>query len=443
MIDYLSTQINDYSEFKRELDTALNNTANNIVQAGYLLIKARDTDILKESGYAGMGEFAQKEYGLSPDQTSRFIGIAERFGDGVGRLQDKYQGYGYTKLSEMLTLTDVVIEALPEEITRDEIRELKAEIKAEEQITPIEAAIEKAETDDGEELPLIVRFFKEYFRPVEHAQEFFKAIDIDWATIWGPGENKKAVLDALAPSGIGILEARIPGAGRYMLSFKGEEAKPTLVSIRENTSTDLEWDVVRGGFSDLADKADNDLPREQAIRKMWEELYGEPFPPEPEDSVKKEPENAQKSQKVSEKPAKASSKPEKASKTVKIAPAQPKSKPDKSDAPITVTGPAPKQDESIEGKMNPPEEEKPEAEVKLTRAQRGQQIDHLIVMIRKAAPELEEACEAITEINAENTAVYTKNLVDDMDTAWKVVRDYLMELIPLKHDDENDTEGWR
>lgn len=353
MINYLQTQINNYSEFKKELDTALNNTAISIVQAGYLLIKARDTDILRESGYSGMGEFAQKEYGLSPDQTSRFIGIAERFGDGVGRLQDKYQGYGYTKLSEMLTLTDVVIEALPEEITRDEIRELKAEIKAEEQITPIEAAIEKAETDDGEELPLIVRFFKEYFRPVEHAQEFFKAIDIDWATIWGPGENKKTVLDALAPSGIGILEARIPGAGRYMLSFKGEDAKPTLVSIRENTSTDLEWDVVRGGFSDLADKADNDLPREQAIRKMWEELYGEPFPPEPEESVKKEPENAQKSQKASEKPPKASSKPEKASKTVKIAPAQPKLEPVKSDAPITVTGPK----DPEEPVMNPPEEE--------------------------------------------------------------------------------------
>lgn len=360
MIDYLQTQINNYSEFKKELDTALNNTANNIVQAGYLLIKARDTDILKESGYAGMGEFAQKEYGLTPDQTSRFIGIAERFGDGVGRLQDKYQGYGYTKLSEMLTLTDVVIEALPEEITRDEIRELKAEIKAEEQITPIEAAIEKAETDDGEELPLIVRFFKEYFRPVEHAQEFFKAIDIDWATIWGPGENKKAVLDALAPSGIGILEARIPGAGRYMLSFKGEDVKPTLVSIRENTSTDLEWDVVRGGFSDLADKADNDLPREQAIRKDWEELYGEPFPPEPEKSVKKEPENAQKTQKSSEKqekssekPAKVSVKTEKSSKIVKIAPAQPKPETVKSDTPITVTGPK----DSEEPVMNPPEEE--------------------------------------------------------------------------------------
>lgn len=353
MIDYLSTQINDYSEFKRELDTALNNTANNIVQAGYLLIKARDTDILKESGYSGMGEFAQKEYGLSPDQTSRFIGIAERFGDGVGRLQDKFQGYGYTKLSEMLTLTDVVIEALPEEITRDEIRELKAEIKAEEQITPIEAAIEKAETNDGEDRPLIVKFFLEYFRPVEHAHEFFKAIDIDWKTIWGPGDDKKAVLDALAPSGIGILEARIPGEGRYMLSFKGENALPTFVSIRENTSKDLEWDVVRGGFSDLAYGADKDLSREQAIKKIWEELYGEPFPPEPEESVKKEPENAQKSQKVSEKPAKASSKPEKASKTVKIAPAQPKTEPDKLDAPITVTGPAPKED-----MMNPPEESK-------------------------------------------------------------------------------------
>ena len=161
-----------------------------------------------------MGEFAQKEYGLTADQTSRFIGIAERFGDGEGRLMDQWQQFGFSKLSEMLTLPDHVNEVLTPDITREEIRDLKAEVKAEEQITPIEAAIEKAEADD-EETPILQKFFKEYFRPIEHAWDFFNAITKDWSEIWGDEENKRVVLDALAPSGIAILEARIPGEGRY------------------------------------------------------------------------------------------------------------------------------------------------------------------------------------------------------------------------------------
>ncbi|MBR2256506.1 MAG: hypothetical protein IJ899_04025 [Blautia sp.] len=421
MITFLSTQILDYEEFKENLDIALNNTADNMVRVGYLLQQARDTDILKESGYSGMGEFAQKEYGLTADQTSRFIGIAERFGDGEGRLMDQWQQFGFSKLSEMLTLPDHVNEVLTPDITREEIRDLKAEVKAEEQITPIEAAIEKAETDD-EETPILQKFFKEYFRPIEHAWDFFNAITKDWSEIWGDEENKRVVLDALAPSGIAILEARIPGEGRYLLSFKGETMQPTLVGIRNDTKEEVLWRDVRDGFSVLADGhsgSEKDLPEEEAIKSCWEELYGEKFP-----GKKDEPE---KSDKTSEKPEKKSEK--KPEKKVKIAPAQTKKEkkspetekksPDvetkshevENDAPFEADGAAVA--DPVKDAMNPPEVEEP-----LPRSTREYYIDETVKRINRCALDLRDYVEKLEKLTRDHNYLYVQDLFFDTNEMW-------------------------
>ena len=54
-----------YAEFEKEFDTTMQETAEKFVVIGYLLKEARDTGVLKESGYTSMGEFAQKRYGLT------------------------------------------------------------------------------------------------------------------------------------------------------------------------------------------------------------------------------------------------------------------------------------------------------------------------------------------------------------------------------------------
>ena len=87
-----------YQGFKAKFDFVMNKTASYFVEIGQMLKEARDTDILRGSGYSGMGDFAAKEYGLRPDQTSRFIAIAEKFGDGRGDLLPEYAAHGYTKL---------------------------------------------------------------------------------------------------------------------------------------------------------------------------------------------------------------------------------------------------------------------------------------------------------------------------------------------------------
>ena len=52
------TAYKSYQEYKHELDTELTKTAEGFVRIGYLLKVARDTDILKESSYANVVDFA-------------------------------------------------------------------------------------------------------------------------------------------------------------------------------------------------------------------------------------------------------------------------------------------------------------------------------------------------------------------------------------------------
>ena len=96
----------DYKEYKASLDFEIKANAEGFVRIGYLLKVARDTNILEESGYKSVAEFAQAEYGLTKDVVSRFIAINDRYSiDGYSeKLLEKYEGYGVAKLQEMLTL---------------------------------------------------------------------------------------------------------------------------------------------------------------------------------------------------------------------------------------------------------------------------------------------------------------------------------------------------
>ena len=64
-----------YPEFREELRSELKRTAEGFVRIGYLLKVARDTDILKTSGYSGLEDFARGEFDLDKTQVSRFIRI--------------------------------------------------------------------------------------------------------------------------------------------------------------------------------------------------------------------------------------------------------------------------------------------------------------------------------------------------------------------------------
>lgn len=280
-----------YGGFKAKLDFVVWRTASDFVQIGKMLKEARDTDILSTSGYSGMGEFAEKEYGLRPDQTSRFIGIYEKFGDVDGNLLPQFEEHGLTKLSEMLTLPDAVANVIPADLSKEEIREIKAEVQEEQKITPLEVAMEgEAGTDT------LYEMVKAYFHGYP---DLFRSCRRTWEHPDGRSE-KDTILDMLMPSGVGILESRPQGMGKVLLTFRGTEQNPALTKIRTEETEEASWDDLEKAISSV-------LIGCTSLKEQWESIYGEPMPqeetkkPDPEAKVKIAPAQPEPKEEESEK----------------------------------------------------------------------------------------------------------------------------------------------
>jgi len=245
--------IENYEQFKQALDTELANQAVGFVRTGYLLKKARDTDILASSGYSTVAEFAKAEYGLSKDIVSRYIAINDRYSEGgySDRLQDKYEGYGVAKLQDMLTLPIEVVDLISPEMTRKEIAEVKAEVKAEEAISPIEVALEGTDVQQAD-MELCQKAIYKY---AKDNPEKFKAL-VKW-TKDGDSEELESIL---APSGIAVLASRPQGIGKVFTSFKGEGQPVDILAVKNNEKHTLSMDdyaaKVREVFAQIADMPD-------------------------------------------------------------------------------------------------------------------------------------------------------------------------------------------
>lgn len=230
--------ITTYGEFKEQMDTVLKTTVENFVKTGYLLKVARDTNILEESGYKSVTEFAQAEYGLNPTQVSRFIHINDRFSEGgySDILQEKYQGFGYAKLTIMLQIPDYIAEELSPEYTKAEVQAVKDEYTEEMKVTDIERMTEVAETFEerlaavnDERLKLICTVILQlgHDDPRLYTEIAFAKADVD------------KVKDLMAPNEEKIFNVRVKGMGRMMLAIS--ENSIHLVNTRTGEKKTYFW----------------------------------------------------------------------------------------------------------------------------------------------------------------------------------------------------------
>lgn len=258
----------NYRAFKQELDKELNKAAQGFVKIGYLLKIARDTEVLHESGYKSVAEFAKAEYGLSKDVVSRYIAINDKYSEGgySEHLQEKYKDFGVAKLQEMLTLPNAVADVLTPEMTRKEIQEIKAEVRAEEAVTDIEVMLEEKNTDISE-MSEMQKVLYQYFK--ENRLDFIGMA----AVIKKESENPtEETLDVLAPSGIALKTVRIAGEGKFLLSFKGKDNDIELVDVRGNTTTKYKWQDFFEELSGIFVEGTKD---------EWEQIYKESFAEKP------------------------------------------------------------------------------------------------------------------------------------------------------------------
>lgn len=276
-----------YQQFKAELDHELNKAATGFVRIGYLLKQARDTDILKDSPYESVTEFAEKEYGLEKSQVSRFMSIHDRFSDPnePEKLRDNYEGFGVKKLTMMLALPDAQNEELTPEYTAAEIQTLKEAADEEKKITPLEVMTEEKQsgTEDLGDLETIL-----YLIGQDNPEVMADLLHEEGFTLEPSSRKEMAIL---APAGQKIYVVRPAGKGRINFNVKPQGA--SAVSVRDNTKTEYSPDDIGDALSNLVDKAANiaaemDEYSEDGIpdaKTMWALLYGSSFPTKEEKKI--------------------------------------------------------------------------------------------------------------------------------------------------------------
>ena len=256
----------DYKKYKEELDTELQKSAESFVKIGYLLKVARDTNILRDSGYANVNEFAQKEYGLDKTQVSRFIHINDKFSeDGYSeRLKAEYRGYGYAKLSIMLLLPEAVNNMISPTYSKSEIQAIKEEVDEEKKVSDIEVMLEhKDEMQQAMETNLE--------KAVNQMGRDMPELYVELFAACANGENVQCLKEILAPSGEKMYSVRIAGVGRMMLSVKENEDRVVLANVRTGEMEEYSWE-------DMVQALTVNMDPLKSPEESWETMYGQAYP---------------------------------------------------------------------------------------------------------------------------------------------------------------------
>ena len=243
-------QYQNYEEYKKAMNTVLNRTVEDFVMTGYLLKQGRDTDILKDSGYSNVNEFAWAEYKLEATQVSRYIRINDRFSEGgySPRLQDHYKGFGYAKLALMLTLPESVAEELTPAYSKSEIQAVKEEIESEEKITDIEVILE-GEKEEQRDLNNLEKAINQIC--MEDPELYVKLHGTVRTSV-----GTEPIKELLAPDGDKLYSVRPQGCGRIMLYLNDEKDEVILQVVRQNLKERFTWSDILGYLALITEQED-------------------------------------------------------------------------------------------------------------------------------------------------------------------------------------------
>lgn len=279
------SKIGNITELKQELGNELNRAAISFVRIGYLLKLARDTDILKDSSYSNVNEFASVEFGLDKTQVSRFIRINDRFAIGgySETLKVEYNNYGSAKLSLMLTLPDEINEELSPQYSKSDIETIKAEYEAEQKISELEVMMEEPSDGPDEFLQAIV---KELNDEHDDVSAYF-AETIRMARKLGVEPNEADVKEAYMPDGDKTYSIRISGQGRFMINMK--DSGMSIVNMRApEEKSSLSWEEFK--ILILDDMATRSFPEPEKPKEKPKSKKVEPAKPKKAEVAPVQPE---------------------------------------------------------------------------------------------------------------------------------------------------------
>ena len=115
-----------YQQIIDEVRRRMLQTTDNFVYIGWQLKQLISSGMMQQAGYASIEELGRAEFGISKDDTYRFMRINSRYSAGGNskELDERYRGMGRSKLSEMLSLPESDLELVTDKTKREDIREL-------------------------------------------------------------------------------------------------------------------------------------------------------------------------------------------------------------------------------------------------------------------------------------------------------------------------------
>ncbi len=303
------TYSKSYNEYRQDVMQELSKASESFVRIGYLLKVARDTDVLKGTEYeSDYLAFAEGEFGLDKSQVSRFIRINDKFSVGGNSVEllPQYQGFGTRKLGIMIMLPEELTEELSPDYTVEEINEIKEVVKEEQEITPVEAMVERMGSNISDETPLIEYCIEKI---LEDTPDTYVDIMKDLSRAY----------KILAPVSEMMYIVKVQGIGKIITTFHDDNV--TLFNARTGSKETVE----RAAVVETVKKVLLPFMKPNNPEESYSIQFGKEFPKKEE--PKKEPKKIERVKNETKKPKKETEKVKKEPKEVKETPERTDDKP--------------------------------------------------------------------------------------------------------------------
>lgn len=248
MAEYHQITLSEWVEMKNQLRRELNNVRTSFIRVGYVLRKMEESGAYRAEGYKSIAEFAEKEHGLKPSTTSRWMSINKEYSlDGYSmQLDPKWIDMNASQLTEMLALPAEDRGLISPGTPREDIRELKR--------------LEKMPEEQSGFNELVRSFFESY---PEELKELRKLQS-------NPGKySEQAWIEMIAPSGNRAY--RKNGAMLFLyedkIKFKRVGHSPEVVQWQEF------WAAIEG--INISDEEDTEAVDGSTAVKGKEKAQGE------------------------------------------------------------------------------------------------------------------------------------------------------------------------
>lgn len=261
----------------------LNNITEGFVAVGYYLKKTAQDELYKQKGYQSLFDYAKENFGISRPTAIRFMEINDTYSIGgfSPEIDERWRGYGSSKLTEMLGLPEEIREAVPAEATVKDLREAKTIIReTESKYSPQMELCDVAQTPEEPQ-----DWMKLLAIQVFHDKDTFLAM-VDWSRK-DIGNDRKGIeeeiLAMVNPTKFKMMRLE---KANVMMQEKSIRVMPYKVNgilpePEEHTYIDLAMAFEEICFPNYPDVS-------EPVQQIYERVYGEPLYEQKEEPKKPE-----------------------------------------------------------------------------------------------------------------------------------------------------------